>query len=200
MQRLISIFAFAFLCSETAQGRIGDTEAEVRTHYGNALTVLPSRAGDPGLTKCYSYQAYLVAVTYVHGRSVREILTKADNSKISGGEIHTVLDANAGSSTWDAQQLRGPEKVTTGVQQWRTSDRGPRVAFYDLQTRALFVTTQQFIDLTKAAKRQNTRLSDTRELAGPTGRPQRSINVIDRSTVSALRGGQPQPSASPASK
>lgn len=197
MQRLISIFAFAFLLSETAQGRIGDTEAEVRTRYGNALAVLPSRAGDPGLTKCYSYQPYLVAVTYAHGRSVREILTKADNSRISGAEIRTVLDANAGSSTWDAQQLTGPEKVTTGVQQWRTSDRRPRVAFYDLQTHALFVTTQQFIDLTKSAKRRNTRLSDTR---GPTGRTQRSINVIDRSTVSALRAGQPRPSASPSSK
>ncbi len=195
MRRLLSILAVAFFLTATAQGRIGESEAQIRTQYGDALTVLPSRTQDSGPTKCYSSNHFLIAVTYVNGHSVREILTKADSSKISDGEIQTLLKANASGSSWSAQQLTGPKGMTAGVQQWRTTDQRSRVAIYDSQTRALFITNQQFIELTKAKKRQTTMRAETRELFG---RPPRNIDILGNGSGLPMGRNQAQPSDSPA--
>ena len=112
----------------------------------------PAQAGDASLTKCYSSEGFIISVTYVKGQSVREILTKGNKSKITEAEIQTALKANAGGSAWNAEQLADPQ--TAGVEEWRTSNQESRVAIYDSQTRALFITTQHFIDLTKATKPQ----------------------------------------------
>ena len=200
MRRLLSIFAAAFSLIGTAQGRIGDTEAQIRARYGDVITVLPSRTGDAGLTKCYSSRRFLIAVTYAKGQSVREIVTKTDSSKITDAEIHTLLDANASGSSWNAQQLTGPKSVTAGVQQWRTTAPRSRVAIYDSQTRALFITNQQFIDLTKATTRQVTRRANGKDLLWQIGRSPRNVDIFGQGAGLPLGRGQAQPSASPASK
>jgi hypothetical protein len=199
MRRLLSILATAFSLIGAAQARIGDTEGQIRTRYGDAITVLPSRARDAGLTKCYSSNHFLITVTYLNGHSAREIVTKADNSKISDGEIQTLLETNASGSSWNAQQLTGPKSVTAGVQQWRTAAPRSRVAIYDSQTRALFITNQQFIDLTKAQKPVATR-ANQRDVARAIGHAPRNMDLLGGGSGLPLGRNQAQPSGSPASK
>jgi hypothetical protein len=207
MQRSFTALIALFSLIGSAQARIGDTEVQIRTRYGEAITVLPVRPSDAGLTKCYSSERYIISVTYVKGRSVREILSKPDNSKITEAEIQTALKANAGGSGWNGEPVIGPKNAIAGVRQWRTGDQGSRVAFYDSQTRALFITTQQFIDLTKATKRRQVTVrgpgSGLGALGGGLGgglsaRAARNMNLLDKGAVlGAARSGQPQPSASP---
>jgi hypothetical protein len=198
MRQLISILAAAFSLIGSAEARIGDTEAQIRNRYGDAITVLPSRTRDAGLTKCYSSHHFLIAVTYFNGRSAREIVTKSDKSKISDEEIQSLLKIDANGSSWTAQQLTGPKAVTAGVQQWRTDTPRSRVAIYDSQTRALFITNQQFINLTKAEKRQIPIRANARELTGPIGPAPRSAEIFGSGAGLPLGRGQAQPSASPA--
>lgn len=199
MRSSLGILALVFLClSGTARAGIGETEEQVETRHGKAITVLPSRPADAGLTKCYSSGNYLIAVTFLEGKSVREMLTKVDNSKISTSEIYKFLDARGRGSSWNIQEVKGPARVTAGVQQWRSNDERSRVAIYDSQTRALFITTQQFINLTNGKKQRNTVRIDPRDL-GARGRPMQGMNTLDRgSALNALRRDQPQPAATPA--
>ena len=91
----------------------------------------------------------------------------------------------------------GPENVTASVQLWRSADQGSRVAIYDSRTRALFITTQQFINLTNAKNRQITPRAN-RPLFGSSGLPQKNMQPFDKSTAGLLRQAQSKPSATPA--
>lgn len=207
MRRSLTTLAAAFALIASAQGGIGDTEAQIRARYGEAIGVLPAHAGDASLTKCYSSEGFIISVTYVKGHSVREILTKRNKSKITEAEIQTALKANAGGSAWNAEQLADPR--TAGVQEWRTSNQESRVAIYDSQTRALFITTQQFIDLTKATKPQVAAKGSATGLGGfgtvgavravraVGARPTVNMKLFDKSAVLRSQQGQPRPSASP---
>lgn len=198
MRRLSGILAAIFFLIGTAEGRIGETEEQIRTRYGEAITGLPSRTLDAGLTKCYSSHDLLVSVTYLNGHSVREMIVKADNSKMADAEIQSLLEANASGSSSGLQHVTGPKTVTAGVQEWRSTDQRTRVAFYDSQTRALFITTQKFIDLTNAKKQQITMRNGN--ALGASGEPRTNMRALQRGSAITMRRGQPQPSASPASK
>jgi hypothetical protein len=198
MRQLSSILVAAFVLVGTAQGRIGESEEQIRTRYGEAITILPSRTMGAGVTKCYSSHGLAVAVTYLNGQSVREMIAKADSSKITHAEIHSLLEANASGSSSGVQRMTGPETVTAGVQEWRTTDQRSRVAFYDSHTRALFITTQNFIDLTNAKKKQIS-MRDAGAF-GARGRPQTNMKALERGSAITMRNGQPQPAATPASK
>lgn len=209
MRRFFIILAAAFGLAKSAEGRIGDTEVEIRTRYGDAIAVLTSHTNDPSLVKCYSWQGYIASVTYVRGRSVREIFTKANNSHIAETEIQTALKANAGGLNWKAEEIVDPKSASTGVRAWRTSDEGSRVAFYDSQTRALFITTQRFIDLIKATNRQITMKQSVNTIAGSSATRRlreagthaaRKMGMLDKGGALPSREGQSQPAASPGSK
>lgn len=189
----LSVACFSVM---TASARIGDTEEQIETRYGNAVAELPAHPTDAGLTKCYSSAGYLIAVTYRKDKSVREVLTKVDNSKISPTEIYKLLEARASGSAWTVQELTGPTHVTAGVLQWRNNDDRSRVAIYDSQTRALFITTQQFINLTNAKKR--TTGHATGERLGSRGIPLRNLSSFDKSNATLFRRNQAQPAATPA--
>lgn len=153
-RRWFGILLALFLLHGTAAARIGETEAEIKARYGAPILTLPSE-DDTGLTKCYLSGGYSIAVTYVAGKSAREMLAKADNSGITEKEINRLLEANSGGSVWNAQQLAGQKNVPDGLLGWRTNDDKPRVALYDERTQAFFVTTQRFINRTNAASRRN---------------------------------------------
>ena len=109
MRRSLALLATASFLMGTAQARIGDTEEQIRTRYGNPITVLPSRPSDAGLTKCYSSDGFSIAVTYLHGHSVREMFVKSDNSKITKTEIDRLINATPAlhprkCSTWLARK------------------------------------------------------------------------------------------------
>jgi len=196
MRRSLAVLATASFIIGTAQARIGDTEEQIRTRYGNPITVLPSRSSDAGLTKCYSSDGFSIAVTYLNGHSVREMFAKSDNSKITKTEIDRLINGRASTSSEEVHMV-GPENVTASVQLWRSVDQGSRVAIYDSRTRALFITTQQFINLTNAKNRQITPRAN-RPLFGSSGLPQKNMQPFDKSTAGMLRQTQSKPSATPA--
>lgn len=192
-----AILAIALHSLATAQARIGETEAQIQARYGAPLTALQSHSGGAGRTNCYSASGFLVAVTFLNGRSVREVITKADSSEISDVEIQKFLKNSVTGLAADAQGLTGPRTVTAGVQEWRSLDQRSRVAIYDSHTRALFITTQKFIDLTNANKRAVSLRSDAGGL-GARGRNDLNLRTLQKESVMALRRGQAQPAASPA--
>ena len=198
MRRLLGILATACLLSGTAQAGIGDTEEQIRARYGEPMTVLPSQPQEVGLTKCYSSDGHLIGVTYLKGRSVREMLAKSDNSKMTNAEIHKLLGAyNATDSSGKAQLTTGPRSVTAGVREWRSTDQRSRVAIYDSGTHALFITTQQFINLTNAKNRQIAERANIRDFVR--GRAAQNLKMLDKgNALSSLRRGQSQPAATPA--
>ena len=197
MRRSVAILAIASFVIGTAQARIGDTEEQIRTRYGNPITVLPTRPRDAGLTKCYSSDGFSIAVTYLKGHSVREMFVKSDNSKITKTEIDRLINGRASASSEELQPMVGPESVTASVQVWRSADQPSRVAIYDSRTGGLFITTQQFIDLTNAKNRQII-VRGNSPLRGSGGLPQRNMQLFDKSAAATLRNAQSKPAASPA--
>lgn len=198
MRRSLIILAPLLALAGNAQGAIGETEQQIRAQYGEAVTVLPSTPRDTGLTKCYSAHGYVIAVTYLRGRSVREVHTKADNSKLSDTEIRALLNSNTGGYTWNAQQLHASPDASGGVRQWRSIDQPSRVAIYDGQTRALFITTQRFIDLTNAKSRQMATNLARRRLLELNSGPLKSMDAFGGGGFSQQQRNQAQPSGSPA--
>ena len=199
LQRFLGILVPAFLLIGTAQARIGETEAEIRARYGEPIGILPSSV-QASLTKRYLSGGFSIAVTYVSGRSAREMLAKADESKITDKEIRLLLDANAGGYSWNVQQLDSQKNVPAGLLVWRTDDQRSRVAFYDSRAQAFFVTTQHFVNLTNATNRRTTtRLKRGELLAG--GHGERLMRSLRNDNAAAmLRDRQPGPSPSPARK
>ena len=181
----------------TAQARIGDSEEQIRTRYGDPITVLASRPSDAGLTKCYSSDGFSIAVTYLRGHSAREMFVKSDNSAITKTELDRLINGQGSASSEEAQRMVGPENVTANVRLWRSADQRSRVAIYDSRTRGLFITTQQFIDLTNAKQEQITPRANP-PLLGSGGLPQRNTQLFDKSSATILQHAQSKPSASPA--
>lgn len=197
MRRPVAILAIASFVVGTAQARIGDTEEQIRTRYGNPITVLPTRPRDAGLTKCYSSDGFSIAVTYLKGHSVREMFVKSDNSKIKKTEIERLINGHSSASSKEVQPMFGPESVTASVQVWRSADQRSRVAIYDSRTGGLFITTQQFIDLTNAKSRQIAARANS-PLLGSGGLSQRNMQLFDKSAAATLRNAPSKPAASPA--
>ncbi len=183
------------LLQGSAAARIGETEAEVNARYGNAIINLPSQQNT--VTKCYLSRGFSIAVTYVDGKSAREMVAKADKTEITEKEINRLLEVNSGGSSWNAQQLAGQKNVPDGLLGWRTDDAKPRVALYDERTQAFFVTTQKFINQTNAASRRAAakNLNSKSSLAGSQG--ERLLRSFQNGN---LLGGRALPTSSPARK
>jgi hypothetical protein len=197
VRRLLAILGFASVLIATAQARIGETESEIRAHYGDPIGILPSTV-QGSLTKHYLSGGFSIAVTYVSGRSARETLAKADNSKITEKEIRLLLDANAGGYAWSLQQLDNQKNAPTDLLIWRTDDQHSRVAFYDSRAQAFFVTTQRFVNLTNAMNRRTAaRMRNGGFVTG--GHSERLTRSLKKEAVGAmLRDREPKPSPSPA--
>jgi hypothetical protein len=192
----ILALAFFFLAIDQARAGIGETEAQVQARYGLPVTVLQSRGGIAATTRCYASNGLVVAVTFLNGHSVREVISKADNSKLSDTDIEKQLTTTMAGLPADAQGITGPRNVTAGVQEWRSLDQRSRVAFYDSSSRALFITTQRFIDLTNATKRAVAIRADPGGM-GARGRSDLNLRTLQKDTATALRSGS-QPAATPA--
>ncbi|HEY3600366.1 MAG TPA: hypothetical protein VGK72_00250 [Chthoniobacterales bacterium] len=207
MRQLFITLAGALVLVANARGAIGESEGQIRARYGEAVQVLPAHAADSSLTKCYFSNGFLIFVSYIKNHSVRETLTKANNTKLTVADVQDALRANGGNSAWTTTAPLTGSKAA-GVQVWRTSDAESRVAIYDAQTHALFITTQRFIDRTRAmpplaaggtasafAGARGT--GRTGGAGAPGGHAMRSMKLLDKNAFSNLRQAQPQPSASP---
>ncbi len=198
-QRLFGLVAAAFLLSESAEARIGETEAEIGARYGDPIATVGSSA-QASLTKCYLSGAFSIAVTFVGGRSAREMLAKADKSKITDKEIQFLLVANGGGSSWDAEPLDGQKDGPASLLAWRTVDERSRVAFYDSRMQAFFVNTQHFINLTNATNRRALAKAQRGGLMPGEHGERLMRSVRNGNAAGMLRGHQAQPSPSPARK
>ena len=202
MQSPVIAFAAAFVFVASAEARLGETETQVQAHYGQPIALLPSSAGEAGVTKCYSTEGFIVSVTYINGHSTREIFSKPDNSKISEGEIHAALKSNRRDSAWKPEELISSNAAIAGVRKWRTIDQSGRIAIYDPQTRALFITTQRFIDVSNATRRHSLARTSSRTLGGPGARPtaaslRSNLKTMNQGSILRSSRSQAQPSATP---
>jgi hypothetical protein len=196
-QRLLGVILPGFLFIANAQARIGETEAEIKARYGDPVGLLPSSV-QGSLTKHYLSGGFSIAVTYVNGRSARETLAKADNSKITEKEIRLLLNANAGGYSWNLQQLDSQKNAPADLLIWRTDDQQSRVAFYDSRAQAFFVTTQRFVNLTNAMNRRTAARMRNGDLVRG-GHSERLTRSLKKEAVGAmLRDREPKPSPSPA--
>ncbi len=194
-ERWFGICVALCLLHGTAAARIGETEVQVNARYGNPIFNLPSQQDT--VTKCYVSGVFSIAVTYVDGKSVREMVAKADKSKITEKEINRLLEANAGGSAWNTQQLAGQKNVPDGLLGWRTDAEKSRVALYDERTQAFFVTTQKFINQTNATSRRAAakNLNSKSPLVGAQG--ERMLRSFQNGN---LLGSRALPTSSPARK
>jgi hypothetical protein len=196
MRRILATLAVAYFFLEPAEARIGETEAQIQLRYGEALSVMSPQPGI-GLTKCYRSNPFLVSVTFLNGRSIREMIVRRDQSKMGEAEIQSFLEPS-GSESPGVQHMTGPTTIIAGVRQWRSLDQPARVAFYDSQTRALFITTQKFIDLTNGINRQTVVRKGVN--LGALGGPRTSLKEFSKNNAVTMRRGQAQPSSSPPAK
>ena len=197
MRRLLGIFCAVWFLSGTARAEIGDTEVQIQTRYGAPVTILPSNPDDAGLTKCYTSAGYSIAVTFLHGRSSRETLIKADKSKISEKEVRALLKARGGAESWNLQrELSSPIDAGASVLEWHGTDH--RIALYDSHSQALFITTQKYINLTNEKSRRRVMRSELKIL--PRWRAQ-TAEALQKGAAIRTQGGrgQAQPSDTPAS-
>ena len=88
------LLALAFVCNAlSAHASIGETKQQVEKRYGKPIkreTDKPdSGIGDTELV--YQWKEYFVFVTYISGRSEREVICREDNKRILIPEIEDLL-------------------------------------------------------------------------------------------------------------
>ena len=99
-----SVVVIASFASQTAFARLGETPKQVEERYGAASPVVRSNPDIPcDFARQYSFRGYRITVNFKDGVSQSEAYGK--QGLFSGGEINTILDANAGGSTWRAVQM-----------------------------------------------------------------------------------------------
>ena len=138
----------------TAHARLGESEARIELRYGKPIAQVPAVPGDLGLTKYYASKGFSIFVTFLEGRSVREMFAKRDRSELSAGELQILLNADSGGYQWGGEHPANQDGAPRGASEWRSIDQRTRVAFYDTNTRALFITTQDYIDRLDAHVKQ----------------------------------------------
>ena len=101
MSRHVILFAAAVgLFARPANGRLGDTAAELETRYGRGTKTVEAQLGEAALE--YKYKDFLVMVTFVDGKSAQEIYVHQDmKTALSESEIQSFLDLNAFGKHWE---------------------------------------------------------------------------------------------------
>lgn len=195
------LFLTSLGLGSTGRGGIGQTEAEVKSSYGNPVTVMPAN-GEPGQTKCYLSSGLSISVTYIFGRSVREIVAKTDKSRISEKELRHFLETNSGGAAWNFLQFGNKSDQSPALLEWTNEDNG-RVAFYDLKTKAFFVATEHFINVTNVNRRNEEKAAARLAGRASTGKRLKDLSMGGNSSPTlngvgaGFQNGQssPQPAA-----
>ncbi len=142
--RLAAYFLFVSLPIVPAIAHLEDTEAEIEQKYGKP--VLAAEMDGPVKSLPYAVADMIIVVKFEGGISQGEGYSKKDRSEISAEEIITFLSANEGGHKWTFSA----KSIAPGVLEWRSENRRSRVAVYRAQEKALFITTQDFLDRVKA--------------------------------------------------
>ncbi len=143
MRIAVWVASALFLLSSSAGAHLEDTETDIDQLYGKPVI----EAEVEGFVKSVPYAVadMIIVVKFEGGISRGEGYSKKDRSAISTEEIVTFLSANEGGHKW----MFPGKSIAPGVLKWRSEDRHSRVAVYRARERALFITTQDFLDRAK---------------------------------------------------
>jgi hypothetical protein len=99
MKMFLPLLAFAWLAS-TGLGCVGDTETDLAHRYGRQTKTGTSHL--PGVTiQGFNYGAFQIVVGVSNGRSMFEMYSKKDHSKLTANEVAALMNANGGTHAWN---------------------------------------------------------------------------------------------------
>jgi len=138
MKTMIGVLVGLVALTTIASARIGETEHEISTRYGQSVGDISTEAF--GKVRGFKLTNYVVAVKLVDGRSHMEMCSKNDQSDLSASEIEKLLREN-GAGEWKAELITGKP----GWRRWRRED-GALVALYDAGRHFLYINSKQFYE------------------------------------------------------
>ena len=138
MKTTIGILVVLVALTTIASARIGETEDEISTRYGQSIGDISTEAF--GKVRGFMSVNYVVAVKLIDGRSQMEMFSKNDQSDLSAGEIENLLREN-GAGEWKAELITGKP----GWRRWRRED-GALIALYDAGRHFLYINSKQFYE------------------------------------------------------
>ncbi|MGB8354391.1 MAG: hypothetical protein WCD79_10915 [Chthoniobacteraceae bacterium] len=95
---VICFLAFAF---NESKASLGETSKEIESRYGVPQSTAKGLS-DRDYTATYQTSDLKIAVTFIDGKSQKEIFGKTDaKTALSKDEINALLKADAGDSQWD---------------------------------------------------------------------------------------------------
>ena len=134
--RLALLLLVAMSLSKPAFARIGETTEQLNKRYGPPI----AKSHDNEDVRRYSFRGFTITVGLDQGISQCEIYLKSDRSRMTEGEIHGLLQANAGKSPW----LEDPEENSTNYF-YQSKDKKSRVGIYSLTGHNLMVTSKPYL-------------------------------------------------------
>ena len=138
MQQLFAAALLFGLTATIASARLGETEAQISARYGKSIGDIPTEAFGP--VRGYMMPGFLVGVKLVDGLSVMEMISKNDQSEMSGLEIEKFLKSHGAEGPWNAEKWDRP-----GWKRWRTADEA-LVAVYDAKRHFLYINSRKFYE------------------------------------------------------
>ena len=142
---IIGVFVLLLGFGVRAFGNLGDGDAELTTHYGTALRQEGSKV-DGLVTKFYSHRGYLIAVTFLNGRSQNETIRRMGGRELSIEEINAILLTNDFGDNWF--NIKGG----TAGPRW-VLDSKAAVACYSRMERKLVLATKGFMEFAEDGTR-----------------------------------------------
>jgi hypothetical protein len=128
-------FAFVLLCSPV-WARIGETEAQITTRYGQSIGDIPTEFFGP--VRGFAMPGFVVGVKLANGVSVMEMISKNDQSEMTPQEIDTLLRKHGADLHWNVDPFDKPN-----WKRWRSQD-GSLIAVYDTKRHFLYVNSKKF--------------------------------------------------------
>jgi hypothetical protein len=134
--RIALLLLVGLALSKPAFARIGETTAQLDKRYGSPVA---KNHGNEEIRR-YSFRGFTITVGLDQGISQCEIYLKSDRSRMTEGEIHDLLQANAGKSPW----LEDAEENSRNYLYW-SKDKKSRVGVYSLVGHNLMVTSKPYL-------------------------------------------------------
>jgi hypothetical protein len=136
MYKPIAVSLILLVCSRSLLARIGETEAQVVTRYGQSIGDIPTETFGP--VRGFALSEYLVGVKFLNGTSAMEMVSRSDQAEIKPQEIDLLLKKHGADVEWKVDKFEKPD-----WKRWRTQDRS-LVAVYDSKRHFLYVNSKQF--------------------------------------------------------
>lgn len=132
---LLSILAMV----STSFARLGETPVQCEARYGKPVEVDKEKQ-----TITYHKAGLWIYVFFWNGKAQAILIAKLEQDaignpeKLSDTEVQTLLEANAGGSTW--KKTQSPNLIDKG---WVTEDES-RIAIYYVLKHHVYITTTEF--------------------------------------------------------